>query len=124
MANGTLFVPSATSFATFAAWFVASATLFAESGTLFILFATSFVPFATYFIASAALFVAKGVWFVAAENGSATQDGLFVNVTWVSFNQLADGPAALAAWLCDQGCIGIKYDFQAGMGMFGDDGAD
>ena len=60
----------------------------------------------------------------SAHYGGATQNGLFVNVSWVSFDNIDDGPMALAAWLCDQGCISLKYDFQAGMGIFGEDGSD
>ena len=61
---------------------------------------------------------------LSAHFGSAIRTGLILRVNWVSFNRIDTGPAALAAWLCDQGCNGIKYDFQAGMGMFSEDGVD
>jgi Zn-dependent protease len=53
-----------------------------------------------------------------ARYGNVTQNGLLLNLNWISFNHLDTGPVALAAWLCDHGCIGIKYDFQAGLGMW------
>ena len=61
---------------------------------------------------------------LSARYGGVLRNGLIVQATWVSFDRLDQGPAALAAWLCDQGCIGIKYDFQAGLGGYGSEGDD
>jgi len=61
---------------------------------------------------------------LSAHFGGVTRSGLILRVNWVSFNRIDEGPPALAAWLCDQGCIGIKYDFQAGLGNYGGDDSD
>ena len=59
----------------------------------------------------------------AARYGVATRKGLIVNLKFVSFYSIADGPPALADWLFNKKCIGFKYDFQSGMPM-DDDGSD
>jgi Zn-dependent protease len=51
----------------------------------------------------------------AARYGMATSKRLLVNVTFVSFHRIVDGPQALANWLYVKRCIGFRYDFQAGM---------
>jgi Zn-dependent protease len=61
---------------------------------------------------------------LSARSGGTIRNGLFVQATWVSFNRLDEGSTALATWLCDQGCIGIKYDFQAGGGGYDGGGDD
>jgi hypothetical protein len=53
--------------------------------------------------------------------GSARRTGLMVYVTFVSFQHIADGPAALAGWLGERKCIGFKYDFQPGMATDNED---
>jgi hypothetical protein len=43
-----------------------------------------------------------------------TRTGLLLQVNYLSFDRLVDGPPAMVQWLSDQGCVGLKYEFVAG----------
>lgn len=53
--------------------------------------------------------------------GSVQRTGLVINVTYVSFDNIADGPMALAGWLSERRCARFKYEFQPGMASDGDE---
>jgi Zn-dependent protease len=55
----------------------------------------------------------------SAVSGTAMRAGLLINISFVSFNRIDNGPQAMAAWLLGKGCIGFKYDFFPGMGNLG-----
>ncbi|HWY31364.1 MAG TPA: site-2 protease family protein [Candidatus Acidoferrum sp.] len=71
---------------------------------------------------AASLQVGADRW--AARFGNVSREGLYIHLNFVSFNRLDQGSAALTAWLCDQGCIGLRYEFQAGLGTYGGEGDD
>ncbi|HXI68723.1 MAG TPA: hypothetical protein VNN22_00020 [Verrucomicrobiae bacterium] len=56
-----------------------------------------------------------------AAMGVVSQHGLLVQMMWVQMNDASVGLPELAAWLCDHGCVGIKYDLVSGFGSFGGD---
>ena len=60
----------------------------------------------------------------SARFGSVSSKGLYLHINLVSFNRLDHGPQALSAWLCDQGCIGLRYEFGAGLGTYSGEGDD
>ena len=60
----------------------------------------------------------------SAHYGSSSRSGLIVNLRWISFDRLDEGPMALADWLCQQGCTALKYDFLAGMGSLSGEESD
>ncbi len=53
----------------------------------------------------------------AVHYGSATRKGLAINVSFVLFRSIADGPPALVEWLGEKRCVGFKYDFEPGTPM-------
>jgi hypothetical protein len=57
----------------------------------------------------------------SAHFGSATRKGLVINVSFVTFYNLEDGPAALTEWLLQKKCIGFRYEFYPGMGSAGNE---
>lgn len=48
--------------------------------------------------------------------GSASQDGLLLELSWVTLNDPEAGLAAIFEWLCRQDCQSIKYSLQTGYG--------
>ena len=58
---------------------------------------------------------------VAAAGGMVTRTGLVININYVSFYNIADGPVALATWLADKKCIGFRYNFLPGMASVSSD---
>ena len=64
---------------------------------------------------------APGSESVGAAAGVISRHGLMIEMSWVQLNAAAAGLPALAGWLCDQNCAGIKYDLIGGFGGLGDD---
>ncbi|HTI97865.1 MAG TPA: site-2 protease family protein [Dongiaceae bacterium] len=50
-------------------------------------------------------------------NGKVNRHQTKLQLLYLTFEHVADGAPAVADWLCDQGCTGIKYGFQPGAGM-------
>lgn len=44
--------------------------------------------------------------------GAVTRTGLIVQIRFLTFKRLVDGPPALLKWLADQKCAGAKYQFE------------
>jgi hypothetical protein len=61
---------------------------------------------------------------LTAQFGGVNRNALFIHVNWISFARLDEGPVALTTWLCSKGCIGMKYEFQPGLGGVGGEGDD
>jgi len=51
-----------------------------------------------------------------ATMGMASQHGLMIESSWIQLNDASVGLPELAAWLCEHGCEGVKYDLSAGYG--------
>jgi len=47
-------------------------------------------------------------------DGAVMRTGLIVQVDFVAFDRLVDGPPALLRWLANRKCAGMKYEFQMG----------
>ncbi|MFH1264524.1 MAG: hypothetical protein ABIK89_02270 [Planctomycetota bacterium] len=45
--------------------------------------------------------------------GAVTRTGLIVQIDYLTFDRLVDGPAAIVRWLDREKCVGMKYDFNA-----------
>ncbi|MFH1922501.1 MAG: site-2 protease family protein [Planctomycetota bacterium] len=45
--------------------------------------------------------------------GAVTRTGLIVQINYLTFDRLVDGPAAIVRWLDAEKCVGMKYDFNA-----------
>jgi len=50
----------------------------------------------------------------SASGGEVTRTGLFVQIEYLAFDRLVDGPPAMVRWLCDQDCAGLKYEITSG----------
>lgn len=46
--------------------------------------------------------------------GGVSRTGLLIQVNFLMFDSLVDGPPALVEWLSDRKCVGLKYQFMAG----------
>jgi len=44
-------------------------------------------------------------------SGFAQRHGLMLEISWVAMDHLSTGLPALTEWLCDRGCLGIRYEF-------------
>jgi len=53
-------------------------------------------------------------------SGNASRRGLILHLSWVQLNDATRSLPALARWLCDQNCAGVKYDLDPGYGSDGD----
>jgi len=51
-------------------------------------------------------------------SGFVRRNGLLLEINWVSMSDLSAGLPELANWLCDNRCLGIRYEF---IGSFGGD---
>jgi len=47
-------------------------------------------------------------------SGFARRNGLLVQISWAAMNNPSAGMPALTGWLCEKGCIGIRYEFNGG----------
>ena len=54
-----------------------------------------------------------GAGLYAARTGNAFSKGLIINVNFVSFADTFEGAPALLDWLCDKGCIGVRYSIMS-----------
>ena len=50
---------------------------------------------------------------VGAQWGAVERQALLLAVEYANFNHPGDGPAVLAEWLAGQGCVDIRYGFEA-----------
>jgi Zn-dependent protease len=56
-----------------------------------------------------------------AASGDVSKHGLIVEISWMQLNDATVGLPALARWLCDQNCAGVRYDLFAGFSGSDDD---
>jgi hypothetical protein len=59
-----------------------------------------------------------------AADGMAEHQGLVIELSGVQMNDATVGLPALAEWLCDQHCRGLKYDLYRGFGGMNDEDPD
>ena len=49
-----------------------------------------------------------------APSGMARQHGMMIEISWLSLNEPATGLTTLSSWLCQRGCIDLRYEFIGG----------
>lgn len=57
----------------------------------------------------------------AASSGIVTRNGLMLTISWVSMDDPTVAAPALTAWLCEQGCVGMRYEFEGAFSVLDDD---
>jgi Zn-dependent protease len=64
---------------------------------------------------------APGAEALGAATGLVSLHGMIIELSWVQMHDAVTGLPALAGWLCEQQCGGIKYDLIGGFGGMGDE---